>query len=157
MAFDIRDYRNALSRFTTGIAVVAARSDDSAAGITVNSFTSISLEPPLIAWSLGKESARYDLFSSTGLFSVNVLSFGQEMLAKQMASSSLLDSAAPWTPGEEGAPLIPGCASRFVCETHERVEAGDHLIILGRVIAFDHSEEGALAYYRSRYGRADSI
>lgn len=158
MYFKDRDYRNALARYTTGVTVVTAAGQDGAGvGITVNSFSSISLDPPLISWSLGRDSKRFELFGNADNFAVNVLAHEQEVLAKTMAETTNLDSAAPWEPAKNGAPWILGAVTRLACETYKRVEAGDHVIIIGQVVDYDHRDKPALTYYRSNYGRAESL
>jgi len=153
MAFDDREYRSALGRYPTGVTVVTVDDGGAAAGITVNSFVSISLDPPIVAWSLGLDSARYALFASADAFAVNVLAHDQEDVARAMAQSTRLEGAAAWSRSDAGAPLIAGCVARFSCSAHDRIEAGDHLIILGRVLGFDQEERPALTYHRSSYGR----
>lgn len=121
-------------------------------GITVNSFTSVALDPPTILWSLGKGSERWTTFAEASHFAVHVLDAGGLQTCQRFAWGDPGLSAAEIEIGLGGAPLIGGWISRFECETVRRVEAEDHLLIFGRVHRFDVREGEALVFYRGAYG-----
>lgn len=145
--------RAALGHFATGVTIVTARGDDgSPVGFTANSFTSVSLEPPLLLVCLAHMAASYDIFRSAESFAVNVLEVGQEETAKRFASRGA-DKFGPtkWKEGRMGAPLIDGSLARFDCALHARVEAGDHDVLFGRVIGFSIHEGAALLYHKGTF------
>jgi flavin reductase (DIM6/NTAB) family NADH-FMN oxidoreductase RutF len=155
-ASSAQDYRRALGAYCTGVAVITSDLAVGAAAITVNSFVSISLAPPIVLWSLADSSDRYARFAGAERWGVSVLAEGQQNLAACFAEKGARraeDSEIErWG---EGAPLLKGALARFDCRTIERRHVGDHLIIFGEVLAFDAAEGDALTYYRGRYGKAD--
>lgn len=134
--FDPRDFRRSLGLYATGVAVVTAVAPDGErVGLTINSFASVSLDPPLVLWSLAKTSPRLGLFSRTGHFAVNILAKSQEDMGRRFARPGEdrfagLDTLA----GAGGAPLLPGCLAQLECRLEQAVEGGDHLILIGRVL-----------------------
>ncbi|MCP2670239.1 flavin reductase family protein [Maricaulaceae bacterium EIL42A08] len=151
-----RNYRDALGRFPTGVALVTLSDEGRALAMTVNSFSSVSLDPPLILWSVDHNSRRYELFRNTPRFAVNVLAADQEALSNACArNEDLSASGADWSTGEGGAPLVEGCVARFECSLEAIHPAGDHDIILGRVTHFDMPRKvPALVFHRSAYEKA---
>lgn len=150
-----RAYRNALGCYATGVTVVTADVGGTILGITVNSFTSVSLRPRLILWCLDDQADRYLHFSETELFGVNVLAADQQALSRRFAGDGPFQLAArevEITP--QGPPLLPRALARFACRTTERKVAGDHLVVFGEVLAFDHRAGDGLTYFRGRYGLA---
>ncbi|MFP4127060.1 MAG: flavin reductase family protein [Alphaproteobacteria bacterium] len=150
-----RDYRRALGSFATGIAVVTcALADGRRAGLTVNSFTSVSLEPPLVSWCLAVKAVSFALFEAAPTFAVNVLALDQEPLVQHFAAR-IEDKFAgiEATPGLGGAPLIGGCVARFECRRVGRFEAGDHVIYLGEVERYARFDGEPLVLVQGRYGR----
>ena len=150
-----RDYRRALGSFATGITVVTcALADGRRAGLTVNSFTSVSLEPPLVSWCLAVSAVSFTAFDTAPHFAVNVLAREQEPLVQHFASrldDKFADVDA--TPGLGGAPLLAGCVARFECRRVGRFEAGDHVIYLGEVERYARFEGEPLVLVQGRYGR----
>ena len=150
-----RDYRRALGSFATGITVVTcALADGRRAGLTVNSFSSVSLEPPLVSWCLAIKAVSFALFDAAPTFAVNVLALDQQSLVQHFASrleDKFADVAA--TPGLGGAPLLEGCVARFECRRVGRFEAGDHVIYLGEVERYSRGEGEPLVLLQGRYGR----
>ncbi len=145
--------RKALGTFATGVTIVTARgADGEPVGFTANSFTSVSLEPPLLLVCLAHTAASYSMFCAAESFAVNVLEVGQEETAKRFASRGA-DKFGPtrWKPGALGAPLIDGSLARFDCAMHARVEAGDHDILMGRVVGFSVHEGAALLYHQGMF------
>ncbi|GMG83418.1 hypothetical protein LNKW23_26310 [Paralimibaculum aggregatum] len=142
--------RRALGTFATGVTIVTARAGDGTpAGFTANSFTSVSLDPPLLLVCLAHTAASYGIFRAAESFAVNVLETGQEDTAKRFASRGVDKfGPTPWEAGALGAPLIAGSLAVFDCAMHSRVEAGDHDILMGRVLGFSIHEGAALLYHQ---------
>lgn len=151
-------FRRALGSFPTGVTVVTARAPSGEiVGVTANSFNSVSLDPPLVLWSLDKEARSLPVFRTAGFFAVNVLGAGQSDLSKRFArpQDDKFDSVEVDS-GAGGCPLLTGCVARFQCRTEQTIDGGDHVIFVGRVLEFDHDTEApALAFYRGRYCRLE--
>jgi flavin reductase (DIM6/NTAB) family NADH-FMN oxidoreductase RutF len=142
--------RDALGRFATGVTIVTTADPVSGepVGFTANSFTSVSLEPPILLVCLAHTAASYALFKASETFAVNVLAAEQVETAKVFARRGADKFAAVgWHPGARGAPLIDGSLARFDCAMHERVTAGDHDVLLGRVLGFSRHDGRALVYH----------
>ncbi len=151
---DPADYRKALGCFATGVTVVTARHEGQDWAMTCNSFSSVSLEPRLVLWSIRRESGSHAAFTRSGGFTVSVLAQPQQALARQFASGPMAQRFA-------GVPVrrlasdrlrLEGVAAWFDCDLHQLVEAGDHHIVIGAVRDFGWSEEPALGFYRSKFG-----
>lgn len=149
-----RAFREALSRFPTGVTLITAMEQGRPKAMTVNSFSSVSLEPALILWSLARDSERYRLFREAKTFGVNVLAGDQRDLSTLCARQDDLEaSGASWIKRESGAVFVEGAIARFDCRTTAVHEAGDHDIIIGQVLDFDTPREAkALVFNRSAYG-----
>lgn len=142
-----RALRSALGRFPTGVAVVtAAGSDGNVHCMTVNSFTSLSLSPPLVMWALRTSSARFDTLTQCERFAVNVLSESQIGLARRHAvAPPQLAPLAAWSGQLEGCPVIEDAAAHFVCRAAGQVPQGDHTMLIGEVLHFaDHDRHPLL-------------
>lgn len=152
-AFDIIDFRRALGAFVTGVTVVTTiQSDGSPRGFTANSFASVSLDPPLILVCIAKTASSHAVFSQTDHFAVSVLAEEQKSVSGVFASKSPDKFAqVAWRARATGAPVIDGAAATFDCRTHEVVDAGDHIILLGRVVDFVHTNSSPLGYCRGAY------
>ena len=150
---DPRLLRAAFARYMTGVTVVTSRdARGEPVGFTANSFTSVSLDPPLLLVCPGRHLSSYPVFRTTPRFGVSILAEGQEEVSNLFAGGtgdrfSLCD----WDEGAHGVPLIAGRAAGFVCAAHDRIEAGDHLILIGRIEAFDRSDVQGLGYGPSGY------
>lgn len=151
--FDSREYRRALGRFATGITVVCTRdASGKPVGLTVNSFNSVSLDPPLIVWSLVQHSPLRPALEGCSHFSVNVLSHDQEWLSRQFAARNIERFAGVvFADGAGGAPLIEGCCAWFECRNQARYPGGDHVVFLGRVERYARRELPPLVYHGGRY------
>lgn len=147
-------YRRALGTFATGVCVVTADSEQGPLGITINSFTSVSLTPRLVLWCLDERSERRRAFSAAERFSIHVLDAQSEALARRFAKGSGLMEAAEFQRVGDAAPRLGASAARFDCRTHDRVQMGDHVIIVGEVEAFEAADAATLTYFRGRYGVA---
>ena len=147
-----RSLRDALGRFATGVTVVTAAGADGPAGITANSFASVSLDPALVHWCLGRDSARYPVFAGAGRFAIHVLSSAQRDFAARFTRHAEDFSGLEVEAGPDGVPLIAGCLARFLCRRVSLTEAGDHAVILGAVEAAEYGEGQPLVFSQGRYG-----
>ncbi len=149
-----RRLRDVLGTFATGVTVVTARNDAGVpVGITVNSFTSVSLEPPLVLWCLGRGSSVQDAFTTGSHFAVNVLNGSQEALAKRFANKQL-DQFADLEDIEQGiggVPLLPDCIGQLQCVQRHALDGGDHLILVGEVLAIAEHPGAPLLFHRGRF------
>src|SRR6202012_5375664 len=154
MIFDTKAFRHALGSFPTGVAVVTAMSGPEPVGMTVNSFTSVSLDAPLVLWCLKKDSHRYRVFAEAEAFTINVLGTEHENVSSQLARQgepSLRDVTLLQT--EPGPPPLADAHAGFECAREAVHDGGDHLILIGRVVRFARRDDGApLVFYRGRYG-----
>ncbi|CAE6701284.1 flavin reductase family protein [Paraburkholderia nemoris] len=150
---DPRALRNALGNFATGITIVTARNaDGSAIGLTVNSFNSVSLEPPLIIWSLSQTSSRFDAFQRAAHYAVHVLASDQIELAQRFATSGVDKFLGLRTSsGLGGVPLLENCCAWFECRNESRLEAGDHRLFIGAVERFATAQRKPLIYHGGCY------
>lgn len=153
---DVKAYRQALGGFATGVAVVTtADGAGGAIGITVNSFTSVSLDPPLVLWCLDDASDRRDPFVTTERFAVNILGADEAALSDRFARGEEFQlSPADLDPGASDPPRLRHALSRLSCSVRERIQLGDHLVLIGEVTAFDSDDGDGLLYFRGRYARA---
>jgi flavin reductase (DIM6/NTAB) family NADH-FMN oxidoreductase RutF len=132
---DGRHLRNALGRFATGVTVITTRTiDGKREGLTANSFTAVSLDPPLVSWSLKRLAPSFDSFLASKHFAVNILTADQRELCRHFATPSHDKFAnIVFEEGLHGAPILPGCLASFECRTENTFEGGDHMIFIGRV------------------------
>ncbi len=152
---DLQQYRQALSCFGTGVTVVTARHDNMDWGMTCNSFSSVSLEPALVVWSIRKAASSLAAFTQSGGFTVNVLAQSQADLAWQFATGSMHERFAGVSTQTlpSGRARLSECVGWFDCDMHQIIEAGDHLMLLGQVRDFEVTNKDSLAFYRSQFGR----
>lgn len=151
--FDTRELRDALGTFATGITIVTALDQAGAPiGFTANSFTSVSLDPPLVLVCIAKSAAGYGAFISADAYCVTVLSNHQRDISNAFAKRGVdkFDGVS-WTCGDTGAPILKGGLAHFECAMHQAVDAGDHAILIGRVIDFATSDQQPLCYHRGMY------
>jgi flavin reductase (DIM6/NTAB) family NADH-FMN oxidoreductase RutF len=128
--------RTALGRFATGVTIITCNDAHGApVGLTANSFTSLSLDPPLVLWSLRQASGSLAAFAGSRHFAINVLAETQVDLSRRFASQEADKFAeGAWAPGIGGVPVLAGCAAVFECEVETRQDAGDHVLFIGRVL-----------------------
>ncbi|XKU39809.1 p-hydroxyphenylacetate 3-hydroxylase reductase component [Pseudomonas [fluorescens] ATCC 17400] len=152
-AFDTRAFRRALGNFATGVTVVtAADAHGRKVGVTANSFNSVSLDPPLILWSIDKRSTSHAVFETASHFAVNVLAADQIDLSNNFARPKEDRFAeVEYQAGEGGAPILADCSARFECEKFQQVDGGDHWIMIGKVVAFDDCGRSPLLYHQGAY------
>ena len=151
--FNPKELRTALASYMTGVTVVTALSPDGEpVGFTANSFTSVSLDPPLLLVCPGNHLSSFDVFANARHFAVNILAEGQEQISNIFASSKDDRFAqVSWQKDMHGCPLIDGAAAQFSCSLHQSVEAGDHIILIGEITAFNNSMKQGLGYCRDGY------
>lgn len=156
---DPRQFRNALGQFPTGVAIVTTLSPDGEPiGVTVNSFSSVSLEPAMILWCLDKKAYSLAAFKLAKRFAVHVLTENQESLSNHFARSSTEKFAnLDLQSGLGDVPLLPDCAAVFECTTEHCYDGGDHLIFVGRVGRFDVAAELPLVFHRGKYSQLSSL
>jgi 3-hydroxy-9,10-secoandrosta-1,3,5(10)-triene-9,17-dione monooxygenase reductase component len=150
-----RALRDALGQFVTGVTVVTTRTAaGEPAGLTVNSFTSLSLDPPLVLWNLGWYSAKRDSFNDAAYFAVNVLAAAQERLALDFARPAGNPFAGLQTDvGAGDVPLLTGCIAYFECRLTHRYPGGDHDMLIGEVLRYRSMGGEPLLFSRGRFGR----
>lgn len=153
MSIDQQQFREALGQFVTGITVITTLDQhDQPLGFTANSFNSVSLDPPLVLWSLAKTASTYRDFMAAKNFGVHVLAEDQVDLSNRFASTSDNRFQNLNYQLVNGIPLLEGCLARFQCQLENLYEGGDHSIFVVRVLEFDHSaDKPALIYHRGSY------
>ncbi|MDO5604816.1 MAG: flavin reductase [Paracoccus sp. (in: a-proteobacteria)] len=151
---DPRQFRQALGAFTTGVTVVTAcGADGTDVGLTANSFNSVSLEPPMVLWSLGKSSSNLHHFMAAEHFAVHILAADQQTVSDGFAKKGTDRFAGlEFARGHGDVPLLEGCATRLECRTTHRYEGGDHIIFVGEVLSFDASDRRPLVFHSGKYG-----
>jgi flavin reductase (DIM6/NTAB) family NADH-FMN oxidoreductase RutF len=148
-----RDLRNALGSYGTGVTVVTSGNSKSRlVGVTANSFTSVSLDPPIVLWSLVSTSPSLEVFDQSGRFVINVLALHQIDLSKQF-SKTLSDKFAgvEFNEGLDGLPVIQNCVATFECKTIQRTVVGDHVLFLGQVENYVYESKTPLLFCQGNY------
>jgi 3-hydroxy-9,10-secoandrosta-1,3,5(10)-triene-9,17-dione monooxygenase reductase component len=153
---DPRMFREALGAFATGVTIVTTRGADSEdIGITANSFNSVSLDPPMVLWSLARKAMSLPAFLAHSHFAVHILAANQEELSQRFATSGVRKFAdLQVTRGEGDVPLLDGCSARFQCRKAFAHDGGDHVIFVGEVVAFSAFKTPPLLYHAGRYAIA---
>lgn len=153
--FDSATYRQVLGHFPTGVCVITAAGEDGPAGLAVGSFSSASLEPPLVAFFAGSSSSSWPKIQAAGSFCVNVLGDDQEGICRRFASKDEDKFAGVgWQPAGSGSPRLDGVLAWIDCDIESVLEAGDHVCVLGRVLDLGVGHEGGpLVFFRGGYGR----
>lgn len=155
-SFDPREFRHALGCYVTGIAVITARADDGTlAGVTVNSFASVSLAPPLVLWSLSLYSPSLAVFQHARHYAINVLAADQiehsQRFSRPADATGSKFTGLEFDTGLGGSPLLRDACAWFECRNETRHPGGDHLIFIGQVDAFRRSERAPLLYHAGQY------
>jgi len=150
--FTDRELRDALGRFATGVTVVTTLTPRGPLGLTVNSFASVSLHPPLVLWSPARKSSRFAAFEAASHFAIHVLAETQKALAEHFARRGDGFEALATGPGLGGAPLLEGCVARFECRHAAQYDGGDHLIVVGEVLRLTQRDVAPLIFHRGIYG-----
>ena len=154
--FDAAEFRKALGSFATGVTIITTRAaDGTPVGLTANSFNSVSLNPPLVLWSLANPSLSLPAFRAASHWTVHILSSDQEALSARFAKRSDTKFEGLETEsGLGGVPMLEGCSARFQCRTAFQYEGGDHVIFLGEVLSFDRCDAAPLVFHGGRYAHA---
>ncbi len=149
---DGRAFRRCLGQFATGVTVMTTKSGGRLAGMTVNSFSALSLEPPLVLWSIRRASGSLPAFVEAEHFAVNVLAGDQVEVANLFASAAADKfAAAAWSEGRTGSPLLTGAIATLECAREQLIDGGDHIIMVGRVLRFARHAGEPLLFAQGRY------
>ncbi len=150
---DLTEYRRAMGCFATGVAVVTAvDKNGEKVGMTINSFNSVSLQPPLVLWSIANDSQSFATFVEAEHFAVNVLAVHQQNICEQFAARGADKfNGLECSEGIAGVPILPTYSAVFECRAEHRYDVGDHAILVGRVLRFEDRETDPLIFYRGHY------
>ncbi|GGQ17354.1 flavin reductase family protein [Streptosporangium pseudovulgare] len=149
-------FRRALAVHAAGVVVITAQSGGVPAGLTATSFSSVSLEPPLVSFCVDRDSTTWPRLRAADHFAVNILTSDQAGLAARFASKGVDRFAEPtrWRPGPLGAPLLQDVSAHLVCLPHQTVDVGDHILVVGLIAEVSVGDRGLpLLYHRGRFGR----
>lgn len=153
---DLRAFRRCLSQFATGVTVMTACNGQELAGMSVNSFAALSLEPPLVLWSIRKESSSLDIFQKAKHYAVNILADTQVELSNLFSKGGEEKfNHVAWHKGKLGAPLLDNVICTLECSLENIVDGGDHFILIGRVRHYARYDGTPLLFYQGRYGVAN--
>jgi 3-hydroxy-9,10-secoandrosta-1,3,5(10)-triene-9,17-dione monooxygenase reductase component len=155
---DAAHFRGVLGHFCTGVTVVTGLEGKDPVGMTCQSFTSLSLDPPLVAFAPGKSSTSWPRMAGSGAFCVNVLTEEQEELGRVFATSGADKfRGVGWRSGETGSPILNDSLAWIDCRIEQQHDAGDHLIVVGRVLELSSAKSGKpLLFYRGGFGRFEA-
>jgi len=158
-ALSTRLFRDTLAQFTTGVTIICARAaDGSYVGFTASSFNSVSLDPPLILWSLARRSTNLAAFENADRYAVNVLSSHHSELARRFSRLHAdRFSGVPFRLGWSEAPLIEGCIAWLECRHHARHRAGDHVIFVGEVVTAERSHGTGLVFHHGKFATTSPL
>ena len=151
--FDPKDFRNVLGSFPTGVTVITTKdAEGKLYGVTANSFNSVSLDPPLVLWSIGKNSTSYDAFMAAEYWNVHILAADQESISNNFAKSGGDKyQDIDFSEGVKGAPVVAGCAAVMQCKSEYQYEGGDHIILVGRVLEYQYDDKESLVFSKGKY------
>jgi len=148
-----RAFRDALGQFATGVTLVTIQGPDGPMGFTANSFSSLSLDPALVLWSLARSARRYGPFAAARHFAIHILGQDQADLPSRFSRTGAGFAGLDWLANPEGVPILPGPLARFDCAQHATHAGGDHLIIVGQVLRLTLGEGEPLVFAKGRFGR----
>ncbi|WP_018605442.1 flavin reductase family protein [Uliginosibacterium gangwonense] len=159
LSFDATTFRRTLGMFATGIAVITARArDGKPIGLTISSFNSVSLEPPLIVWSLANNSTLREELENCSHYAINVLAKNQQDISNLFASKAEDRFAKlTWEDGLGGAPVLEGCCAVFEVRNTQRYPGGDHVIFIGEVERCDKAEHEPLVFFGGKYRQLSEL
>lgn len=147
-----RGLRQALGRFVTGVTVVTCQGSEGPCGITANSFSSVSLEPPLVLWNIAKVSNSLQAYLDAEFFAINVLGAGQQSLSAHFAlSDHTVFDGVDFEASDKGVPILPGSVACFECRTQQIHDCGDHYIIVGEVERHRSDDGPPLLFFGGQY------
>ena len=148
---DSAGFRRALGCFATGVTIVTCRDGTIPKGIIANSFSSVSLTPPLVLWSAAKASRRYDAFVTAQVFSIHILAQDQTHLCDAFAQSETPFGELDWHLDARGVPVLSTCLARFDCQLQAQYDGGDHTILLGHVKHYQANAGAPLVFSQGAY------
>ncbi len=157
--FDKTEFRKTLGQFATGVTIITTLDElGEAVGVTASSFNSLSMDPPMILWSLDKSAYSLPAFQHTPYFNVHVLGSGQNELSNCFAKPGTDKfSGIETRKGLGGVPILPQHAALFECKAAHHYEGGDHIIIVGEVIKFSRNDDAPLVFHGGQYAGIDSL
>jgi flavin reductase (DIM6/NTAB) family NADH-FMN oxidoreductase RutF len=158
-AIDPRELRDVLGCFATGVAVVTSIGDEGKpVGMTINSFSSVSLDPPLILWSIGLKTPSRGAYATHPSFAINIMCSESKDLSLHFARPSEEKFAdIDWTPGHKGVPVLGGALATLECEVHDRIISGDHEIYIGRVMRLNQKSGDPLLFHRGKFAHLGQL
>jgi len=160
MSIEPREFRDTVGCFATGITIITTvEADGNPVGLTANSFTSLSLDPPMVLFCLDYKVASFDAFQAGGHFAVNILSTGQQDLSNRFAKSGAEKwDGVTFDTWDTGSPILPGCLANMECQVSSINEGGDHVIVIGEVKRLIRAEGDVnpLVYFRGGYANLNS-
>ena len=148
---DSDEFRFALGKFITGVTIVTCTGGNGPIGITANSFSSLSLSPPLILWSPAKASKRHNTFLEAEKFVVHIASEHQLALCESFSKNAKGQSDLIWSYNDDGEAFLENCSARFECLKYSHFDGGDHSVIVGKVIKIETTEQKPLIYVGGKY------
>lgn len=154
-----RTLRNLLGTYPTGVAIVTTRADDGRpVGLTINSFAPVSLEPPLVLWSLVNHSSNYEVFRDCPYFAIHFLDVSDAALASHFANSSVADKFAgvAYQQSPEGVPALDAALTTLICAHDHCKQVGDHLLMFGRIVRTAHRTGSPLVFHHGRFASLPS-
>ncbi|MFL0798303.1 MAG: flavin reductase family protein [Cellvibrionaceae bacterium] len=151
--FNTTAFRSALGQFPTGVAVVTTLDEDNnKVGMTISSFNSVSLNPPLVLWSIDKQAGCFDAFQQCTYYAINILAEQQQDVSNTFAQQNIDKFAnIKHTTGNHNIPLLEDCCAVFQCKIEHRYDGGDHIIIVGRVEDFSENKKAPLVFHNGAY------
>jgi 3-hydroxy-9,10-secoandrosta-1,3,5(10)-triene-9,17-dione monooxygenase reductase component len=152
---DAAEFRQVLGQFATGVTIITAMDDDEPAGVAANSFTSVSLDPPLVLFCVARSSSTWPRIERARKFAVNILGEHQEEVCRLFATKGAdRFGQIEWHPGVGGSPVLDDCIAYLDCEFWAEYDGGDHIIVVGRVLdlGIEHGMK-PLVFYQGQYGR----
>lgn len=148
-----RALRDAFGSFATGVTVITAQGPRGPVGMTANSFSSVSLDPAMALWAIGKASDRFDVFTTAARYAIHILAEDQADMSTGFARNGDHFSQIDWVPGADDVPELPGVLARFDCRLAAAHDAGDHVILVGEILEVTHRPGRPLLFTAGRYGQ----
>ena len=147
-----KNFKNTLSKFATGVAVIVTNKDLNLYGKTINSFSSLSLSPPLVLFSLSKTSSKLDIFNTSKLLTINVLSKNQKSVSDNFAKKNPNWQNIDYFFNKNGNPILKNCISNLDCKVIDKIKKGDHIIFICKVMkVLNNGKLRPLIYFNSKY------
>lgn len=150
---DTRHLRDAFSRFATGVCIVTTTGPEGPVAFTANSFSSVSLDPPLVLWSPARASRRFGVFSEAPHYAIHVLALEQANWIPRFSRAGEGFGGLEFGMNDEGVPTLPDALARFDCAAHAAHDGGDHMILVGRVLRASFRDGAPLLFSQGQYGR----